>query len=164
MKIEDAIKYYISKSVNLEKDDLIKDFDIKKISNDTYSFIYTDDVLKKDFFKERLISGIISKYSVKIYFQKRICISEKQAISFTAFKKDKYSVTGDEVLYTNFYSTIKRINDSDEFTESIEKFQRYEFKDGNLDLLDNYENLISRKWPIIKNSDLFEGKKLVKKC
>ena len=172
MEIEAAVKYYILKSVNLEKSGLIKDFNIndfniKKTSKNTYSFLYTESTIKNDFSIDKLITGSISKYNVKVIIQKRICIKEKEKeknISLTTFKNDEYSIIDNDVLYTTFYSTTKRINDSNEFTESLEKLQKYDFRDKNLDLLNNFENLVSKKWPIIKNSDLFKDKKLVKKC
>lgn len=173
MEIIDAVKYYVLKNLKVGKSGFFDEFDIekfiiKKIDDNMHIFSYEESSTIESISNNKSIFGIITKDHVEINAKKEIStLSEGINVSFTIIKNVEYKIINYEVIYSVLYTTLKKINNSinNGYTESIERYQKYEFKDGNFDFLNNYKNLLSKKWPIIKNSNSsILDKKLVKKC
>lgn len=162
-KVLRAVEYYISKFINVKKyfinDFNIYDFVIHKIDNDTYSFSYDFSSIENLISETEFIFGSLSKEFVNITVKK--CVSshvKDKALSFTTIKIGKFEIS-DGVRYSDLYATIKRLessDDEDEITESICHHQNYKFECGDDDLLNNFLNLRSIKWPILTYSKNLE--------
>ena len=138
----------------------INEFSIKEIDANTFYFSHIDKYITNDITDDRTISGIICKDYVVLKAKK--CL-KSDSISFTTLKTGNFKIIGNSVIYSEKYSTIKSIcNSSMDIKESMERNQMYEFSDFDMDFLSNYQNLVSKKWPII--SDTTHSKKIVKKC
>ena len=167
IKISDAIKYYISRFVKVGSDFIdefnIRDFDIKKINDDLYEFTYDINFSENFTSDARLICGTISSSYVKLLAKKTISAFKcNDFISFTTIKIGEFETENDFTNYSDLYATISSQN-NDEQIESTGHHQSYNFKTGNIDLLNNYANLVPVKWPILmKDTDSLVKK--LKKC
>lgn len=154
-KISETIRYYISKFIKIGNDFMdefnIRDFDIQKVNEDLYRFTYDASFGEKLNSDERYIIGTISKSCVKLIAKKTVsAFKSGNFVSFTTIKMGEFEAENGLANYSDLYATISSRN-NDEKIESIRHHQKYNFKTGNIDLLNNYANLIPIKWPIIKH-------------
>lgn len=167
MDINKTIEFYILKFIKIGNMGFFRDLDLEKLKihnfkNDIYYFSYEEGYTEKNTRNYSFIMGTIEHSEIKICAQKIVKVNvEGEEISFITLKNGKYNIIDGRVIYNEHYSTTKKINGNEKYTESMDRSQNYYFKNGIKDFITNYKNLVSKKWPIIKNS---EGKKLVKKC
>lgn len=167
MKIDKAIEFYILKFIKIGNMGFFKDLDLEKLNihnvkKDIYYFSYEEGYTKNNTKNYSFIMGIIDHYEIKISVYKIIkTIIDDEEVSYITSKSGEYKILDDSVIYDEHYCTTKKTNENEKYTESINRIQNFEFKNGIKDFITNYKNLVSKKWPIIKNVD---EKKFVKKC
>lgn len=164
IKVVQAIRFYISKFIDKEiiNNMNIKDLNIEKIKDNFYNFtyeIYFNDQSSSDI---KFISGTISKKLVKILGKRTIYKTKnKKSISFTTIKIGQFVLDNKDINYSDLLATIGTYDDNEKI-ESTSHRQNYKFKQGKIDLLDNYSNLTATKWPILNHNNHELVKKLQK--
>jgi len=163
LNITKAIKYYISKLINkngFANEINICDMHIDKTSDNFYQFTYEINLDKKLSTDIYFLSGTISKKYVKLLAKRSLSVNkDEKTVSFTTIKIGQFVLDNNDIKYSDLFATIDRCG-SDEKMESVSHKQRYDFKYGTADLLNNYQNLVAIKWPIIDHNSHGLVKKL----
>ena len=165
-KVFEVIKYYISKFVKNRSELIAKfnisDFNIQKINDNLYTFTYDIIATENLVSDSRFISGTISNNHIELLAKKTVStFKSNDFLSFTTIKIGEFKIENGFTNYSNLYLTIKSLNNTDE-TDYVCYNQMYNFKNGNVDLLNNYSNLIPLKWPILTRNSSDLVKKLQK--
>lgn len=167
MKIDKVIEFYILKFIKIGNMGFFKNLDLEKINilnikKDVYYFSYEEGYSENNIKNYSFIMGIIDHYEIKISVYKIIKTTiNDEDVSFITSKNGEFKLVDDKVVYDEHYCTTKKTNENEKYSESINRIQNYDFKNGIKDFITNYKNLVPKKWPIIKNID---EKKLIKKC